>query len=847
MTADYNDVIDNLDYINDLVECEGYPDICLKLSTKGAKKKILVIYKGKPVKPEVSNTSDFTEYCQGRHDTLRNILMTKCGLTKDIAKDFLDNLETNIQNFFDQQIAKFEEQEQEEAEKNRIAVEKHRKQEEEAQKAWKEAQKITVTQDTVIGKLSLQITFEQESTGNYWKNELFLNGELTNAHCDTKLDLLRDEKGINYLKFYVSDILCLNKKEAIEAVNGFMSQLKPKAEKIACLNPAYADEKARLAEELHKRENNRARDIEAKKRDKYAGVSIEGKDLYFDCVVPYGYRFSYTGIEIYRGEKKVQDPLTGKVTTEPIWKEISSIRIMITGRFTSDEGVEYVQLKYIDNAEVVTIHTTLASIIGVGEFRKQLHLNTTVRITDNDLKEMLTFFNKVINANRDEKYTGFIEGSCYTITGFKDDAFTIYVSGERLFTIKDKIVLEDKCIFTDVENLDLGRKNETKGDYNEWKSVAEQLVKYTRVLFASYVRMSSVIARFLGVDNCTIGYQKRSGTGKTITLMFCASFSGNPSKQDGLLISGNISETAIQAALRANRDDTVFVDDTYQMAEKLKRDLAYFAANGQEKARGTGEGKFRTQKLIASNLMINTEDLVISEKSMDGAGNRCIIEEDAPLPVLEQKIIRKIKRIMLKNYGHVLRYYLEKFALHKDELQAWFESAVERIQATTDSIDQKRQAEYYALAEVSGKLLKEVFDDLGIETANPTDTVNQAWDRCVIKRNSQPLAVRALNALYNYFTSHPESFVKGLDSHPPKGMKDLAGWYDDDYIELQQATFYKILKDNEFDKVQNIKDGLKDFDIVDCNSDGFVKSVFRYLTPDNLKPSSLAVVKIKER
>jgi len=139
----------------------------------------------------------------------------------------------------------------------------------------------------------------------------------------------------------------------------------------------------------------------------------------------------------------------------------------------------------------------------------------------------------------------------------------------------------------------------------------------------------------LGVDNCTIGFTWKSSSGKTLTLMIAASGIGNPNRKTGLLITGNMSVTALYANLRAYCGHPLFVDDTINMKEETKKVIGYIAANGQEPERGRKDGKRRGQTPINSNIFINSEIGIFSERAQDGSGNRAIIVNKPLMPKLQ--------------------------------------------------------------------------------------------------------------------------------------------------------------------------------------------------------------------
>ena len=117
--------------------------------------------------------------------------------------------------------------------------------------------------------------------------------------------------------------------------------------------------------------------------------------------------------------------------------------------------------------------------------------------------------------------------------------------------------------------------------------------------------------------------------------MIAASGIGNPNRKTGLLITGNMSVTALYANLRAYCGHPLFVDDTINMKEETKKVIGYIAANGQEPERGRKDGKRRGQTPINSSIFINSEIGIFSERAQDGSGNRAIIVNKPLMPKLQ--------------------------------------------------------------------------------------------------------------------------------------------------------------------------------------------------------------------
>ena len=186
---------------------------------------------------------------------------------------------------------------------------------------------------------------------------------------------------------------------------------------------------------------------------------------------------------------------------------------------------------------------------------------------------------------------------------------------------------------------------------------------------------------------------------------------------------------------------------------------------------------------------------------------------------------------------------MQKVALHRNELKDWFEEAVTKLQATTEDLGQKRQAEIYALGEVSGRLLEEIYAELGLKTYKPAKIVNFMWKECVLNKKENSLSLKALACVYDYYLQHPRNFVSG-DSSPNEKTIVIDGWdfEKDKYIDWNNNAIAKVLKDNDFDKNSIYRDW-KAAKIIDTNKKEYEKSTFHWLKPSDEK-ASMGVIRI---
>ena len=588
-------------------------------------------------------------------------------------------------------------------------------------------------------------------------------------------------------------------------------------------------------------------------KEEFAKTDRVGRKMYFGLYVPEDWDIStFRGVkEIKMKDIKVIDEQTGELRTITIdvGERICSSRIMPIGRFISvdDDGENIIMIRFIDKSTDKTIYAPQSAIQTKAAFIQHL-LPKNVRVEESNLKSFFKYMNACIDANESEAGSEFITGYVYNVNGWKDDKYTKFVSGNRLFCEKmvngKPTFQENKCVFIDSENNDSVRKLATVGNLTDWVKSVSPVIKYPRLRFVCYKEFDIMLVELLGSKPCTIGFQSKTSVGKTLTEMITASQIGDPDERKGLIITGDISIAALHANLRSYRHHTVHIDETTNMKDDVLKVIAYIATNGQEPERSTKTGKLRGQKLLCSNVMVTSENDIISDRASDGAEVRSIISDKSTIDVLDQSIIRKIESGIKSNYGHILPRFLNKISEHRNELCGWYEAAITRLQNTTHEIQQKRQASYYAAAEVAGKLLEEVYQDIGIDPVNPQNIVDQMWDECVLNNLNKPLHIKALESVYSFYISHSHKhFVKG-ETKPTMDMGEIYGWDFPNYIDFNQETLKRALKESDFDKPNAIIKQWKENGIIETNLTANVKTANHYESAKSETTTQMGVYRI---
>jgi uncharacterized protein (DUF927 family) len=577
------------------------------------------------------------------------------------------------------------------------------------------------------------------------------------------------------------------------------------------------------------------------------------------CIIPKGY-----GVAEDDGACGITKKIFMKDEIE-IPKKIANCVSMITGYYTSkDSESDHVSLQYTAPDAAIggtggkawrEILVPVAAI-RVGEvFRKEL-IPQGLSVESTNTANILEYYSECIHTNLGAKNSAFKTGFAYDVNGWKDEAFTEFVSGDRLFKLNDGNVIKTDCIFLDSRNTESGKKLSQKGDVKKWAEAAGQILIHPIVRFIAAQAVASVLVRPLKSKPCTVGMQGLSSIGKTLTEMIAASHFGNPDERSGLIITGDISMTALQSNMRAYCDHPLFIDETTNMKDEMKKTLAYIATNGQEAARGKRDSTLREQKMLVSNLFVTSEASIISDRAQNGTDARTIIFERAPMPKMDQNQIKNVRDGITGNYGHIIEMFLSKFACERDTIKTTYCEALKRLQSTIDDKRKQRQAEYYASAEVALTLLDDIYAELGISQPQDDDcndmdasaVVDMMWGLCVLKNHYATLETKALASTYDFFTRNANTHF-GYDSSKAEiyRMGEIYGWVSELYIDFIPTELKKALKDDGFTDPDTIIKNWRDVGILQTQKPtSVVRSAHHYFAGDVTK-SPVSVIRMKKQ
>lgn len=569
--------------------------------------------------------------------------------------------------------------------------------------------------------------------------------------------------------------------------------------------------------------------------DPFMKITPYGRQQYFGCYVPEEYIITQNGVWWMQQKR---DMRTGEMIDIPV--KVCNSRFLPTGQFTSSDGTHIVELTFVnDELKFESLRVPLNATQGIKEWKDIIRKNnySNLFITDNELKMVIDYIHMARMANLHEGGTAFKRGEVFTQTGWANKECTKFVLGNKMIT-KDIYgnIETQNAVFMDERNIGFEEKLIMRGTVKGWADAISSIVKNPIFRFKLYYDVATILLAPLGVSNSAFGLVGDTSIGKTFTLQCSTSMFGNPNaKGEGLIISGDISLTALNAYLTTLSDLPAPVDEITVMRDDTKKALTYAIGNGSESLRGTKEGDLRSHKKIRTNVTLTGEVDITSEFANNGANVRAFSCKSKPLPEMDPDRIDAIRKGILANYGHILPRVIVKFYKHQDEIANWYNFAVARLRNTTEDNIMRRKAEYFAAAEAGGVLLEKVFQDIGLPPEKTQTIIDEMWKSFVLETPDTPLGIKALTVAYHWAISHPANFLRGMQQPSEKNPAPIFGFFtyppykhdgEYEFIDFVPAELEKFLKDRGFENPKQILGYWRDHHISQGNTNKQSKGKF---------------------
>lgn len=349
-----------------------------------------------------------------------------------------------------------------------------------------------------------------------------------------------------------------------------------------------------------------------------------------------------------------------------------------------DTNIEKVKLGFYKDKKwqyVIVEKNTIASKSKILQLA-----NLGIEVNENNAKDLITYLSDIMELNDIEPKISVGH------LGWIDKEFIPYS--------------KKYCLDVDKEFKQKIDSISENGSYEEWKQFIKELRNKSITLrFMMASSFASVLVRIFKLNTFIVHLWGKSGNGKTVAEMICASIWGKP---DSNFIS-NLSNTAIANERLCNfyRNMPILLDELQIAKAKYKNfdELIYILTEGKGKERGTVDNGIREQTLWQTIIILNGEEPITSDTSKEGVKNRVIeINEDKPIVEDGNKTVRFIQ----ENYGFAGKEFISLIE-NREEVQKKQEHFVNEL---SNIMQYKKQINAFSIIMTADYIVsKKIFND----------------------------------------------------------------------------------------------------------------------------------------
>lgn len=529
-----------------------------------------------------------------------------------------------------------------------------------------------------------------------------------------------------------------------------------------------SSDKTRIVEKLR----NKARELKVlrafnsifkqKNQDYIQNLKSQGgnKTKFTDC--PYNqlncgtWNADDTGI--YKMDyNTIMQPIKIKACSHPI--------IPIERLINIDTNIEKIKLAFYKDKKwqyIIAEKNTIASKSKIIQLA-----NLGIEVNENNAKELITYLSDVMELNNIEPKISVGH------LGWIDKEFVPYT---------DKYCLDvDKEFKQKIDSIS------KHGNYEDWKEYIKQLRQNNLTLrFMIASSFASVLVRIFKLNTFIVHLWGKSGNGKTVAEMICASIWGKP---DNNFIS-NLSNTSIANERLCNfyKNIPILLDELQIAKAKYKNfdELIYVLTEGKGKERGTVDNGIREQTSWQTIVILNGEEPITSDTSKEGVKNRVIeINEDNMIVEDGNAVVNFIQN----NYGFAGKEFI-KLIENREELQKIQQHFVKELNEITEY---KKQINAFSIIMTADYIVsKKIFKDKPINIEEVKKYIREDTDE----------TERYINLIIDIANANINNFYDSNNTFPPSGQiwgkieKTTDGKGAIMFYDFIPTKLYQILEEN---------------------------------------------------
>ncbi|WMW24698.1 DUF927 domain-containing protein [Methanolobus sediminis] len=514
-----------------------------------------------------------------------------------------------------------------------------------------------------------------------------------------------------------------------------------------------------------------------------------------DFYIPRGYEVKDRCVKEIRLDEN-DNPVLNAVGI-PIGYQICDSACMITGRSLGlDDNERYLKVTFHDGRNWLHYWIKQKEIFtkkGIFE-----HLVSQGFVTDEkDAARVTKYFRKCYTVN--DASNTLVQGIVASSNGWKHDN-TCFVFGTRMICESGV----DKEVFLTDSSLE--EKLSAKGTVEEWVAGNKRLLAFPKPRFVCYAAMTAPLLEPLNVSSFLVDSTGGSSTGKTTEDDAAISQIGNPK---ALKHKGESTVASVEENAKMFSGLPLYYDETTNTSEKTAQNIIYTIANETEKGRARKDGGLRETKSWKCVGLTTGEKSLINYAGNTGQYARVITLKGGIGQSGIKDIVDESKATNVNNYGHIIEPFLRKVFKHKAELNVWFREYKSQFEVMDNDIN-NRLIDYFAAIAVAGKLLEEVYQEIGIEPVNHLEIVNQIYEEVVLNNPIKDQAIVALERVYDWMSSHSGHFINEMSiadirtwvTVSDKAPDIVYGWYGNPkgimHIDFNKSELDKFLEREGF-------------------------------------------------
>lgn len=369
------------------------------------------------------------------------------------------------------------------------------------------------------------------------------------------------------------------------------------------------------------------------------------------------------------------------------------------------------------------------------------------------------------------------------------------------FMLGDRVVTEDSV----EPMLPVGNPvgfNATKksGTLEGWVETTRGVIGCDIVRFKAYDAATAPLVYLLGLESHVTDTWGTSSEGKTFSSLIGLSMFGSTANNDSLVLSQESTKNGVLVTIRDYSDIPLLFDETTGKEDKLK-ELVYQVASGLSKTKSTQDGKRCGSESYRTTLFLTGENTL--RDSLDNAGQMYRVIElafDKEMPKYDPGYVDSVKKGLNANCGHVADLYVQKLIQKNSDgtLENMLNECLSSLPATESNIDGRSKVLFAGIM-VAGKVLEEVFSEIGVSSKDAEEIVNKYYKKCITQNPIELEYIRALRTVLNTVSTEYKNFAlcNNKEVVSNDGSKKF-GYVDDDYIDIYGTALTDILKRNGF-------------------------------------------------